>query len=312
MPFPARPLLVLAVLALACAPAAEAPAGDPPGTVTVIARGLTFEAPDTIPPGWTTFRFVNESPMIHFALLGRLPEGIGIAEQQREVAPVFQDGLNLLLAGRPDDAMARFGQLPAWFGQIVFLGGPGFTGAGRTSTATVYLEPGTYLLECYVKTAGVFHSVSADPAVYGMVHQLTVTGAPTDATEPTATLAVTLSSARGLEVSGEPTAGEHTVAVRFEDQTTHENFVGHDVHLVRLAEDADPAVVGAWMDWSRPGGLETPAPAEFVGGLNEMAAGATGYFGVTLAPGRYAWVSEVTEPGRKGMLRTFTVPPAGR
>jgi hypothetical protein len=66
------------------------------------------------------------------------------------------------------------------------------------------------------------------------------------------------------------------------------------------------------MDWTRPDGLETPAPVTFVGGLNEMAAGATGYFTVTLEPGRYALLAEVTNPGEKGMLKTFTVPEAER
>jgi hypothetical protein len=61
------------------------------------------------------------------------------------------------------------------------------------------------------------------------------------------------------------------------------------------------------MDWRQPGGLQTPAPARFVGGLQEMPAGSTGYFTVELEPGRYAWIAEVAEPQNKGMLLTFTV-----
>ncbi len=93
--------------------------------MTIVARGLTFEAPDSIPSGWNTFRFVNESEMVHFAILERLPEGITIKEQQAEVAPVFQEGFRLLNAGQVDSALAEFGTLPEWYGRVVFAGGPG-------------------------------------------------------------------------------------------------------------------------------------------------------------------------------------------
>lgn len=278
-----------------------------PGVVRVTATGLEFDAPDSIPSGWTTFRLSNRSGMTHFAVLERMPEGVGIAEQQAQVAPVFQEGMNLLAAGDVDAAMAKFGELPEWFGEVVFLGGPGLTAPGRSAEATVELEPGTYLLECYVKTDGVFHSY--DPGGgYGMVHEITVTGEPSGAPAPTPTLEMTLSAGGGIELDREEVApGTHTVAVRFADQAAHENFVGHDVHLVRLEDGTDLDSLAAWMDWTRPGGLETPAPAEFLGGLNEMPAGETGYVRVRLEPGRYAWISEVPDPAGKGMLRTFTV-----
>lgn len=281
---------------------------DSPNVVEVTAQGLDFLAPDEIPSGWTTFRFNNESGMIHFATVQRLPEGIGVEDHQAEVAPPFQEGMDLLNEGEVEAAMEAFGQLPEWFGEVVILGGPGFTSAGGTAEATVYLEPDTYMLECYVKTEGVFHSYNPDPDVYGMVHEFTVTEEASGAPEPSATLELSLSSERGIEVEGEVGPGEHTVAVHFEDQAVHENFVGHDVHLVRLEEGTDTEVVATWMDWTQATGLETPAPAVFLGGLNEMPAGATGYFTVTLEPGLYAWVAEVPNPAEKGMLKTFTVP----
>jgi hypothetical protein len=303
---------VLTVLTGACGPSDEAaPSPDEtaaaPGVVEVIARGLTLDAPDEIPSGWTTFRFMNETPMTHFVLVERVPDGQGIASQQAEVAPVFQDGLSLLTEGEVDAALQRFGDLPGWFGEIVFMGGPGLTGPGRTSQATMFLEPGTYLLECYVKTGGVFHSYNPDPSAYGMVHELTVTGEASDVREPDATLQIRISSEGGIEMEGTPAAGEQTVAVHFVDQTVHENFVGHDVHLVRLTENEEVGTVEAWMDWTQPNGLQTPAPAPSLGGINEMPAGATGYFTVRFEPGEYAWVSEVPNARKKGMLKTFRV-----
>lgn len=302
--------LTLATLAVACAsdePPADRGAPETDAAVEIVARGLTFDAPDSIPFGWTTLRFRNESDVIHFAVLERLPDGIGIAEQQEEVAPVFQVGAELLAAGDVDAALQEFGALPTWFGDIVFKGGPGFTSAGRTSEATVNLEPGTYLIECYVKTGGTFHSFNPDPTTYGMVRELIVTDVPAGTVEPAASLEITLSSARGIEVDGVPTAGMHTVAVRFEDQVVHENFVGHDVHLARLTENTDLDRLLAWIDWTQPGGLEVPEPAQFVGGTNEVPAGETAYFTVVLEPGRYAWISEVSNAAEKQMVRTFDV-----
>ena len=282
---------------------------DDPNVVEIVARGLTFEAPDEIPSGWTTFRLKNASAMAHFALIARYPEGTGVEEHQNLVAPVFQEGMDLLNEGLADSAMAAFGQLPQWFGEIVFMGGPGLVSAGRSAEATVYLEPGSYVIECYVKTNGVFHSYNPAPDTYGMVHGLTVTEEVSDAAAPAPTLEITLSSEQGLEVEGEVSAGQHTVAVHFADQVVHENFVGHDVHLVRLEEDTDMEALETWMDWTQPTGLETPAPAVFVGGVNEMPAGKTAYFSAVLEPGRYAWIAEVPNPGEKGMLKAFTVPP---
>ncbi len=304
---------VLVILTGGCAPSDDTPSAsldgsDTQGVVDIIARGLTLMAPDEIPSGWTTFRFSNESPMIHFVLVERVPDGQGIESQQAQVAPVFQDGLDLLGAGEVDAALERFGDLPAWFGEIVFLGGPGLTSPGRTSQATVYLEPGTYLLECYVKTGGIFHSYNPDPSSYGMVHEFTVTDETSEAVEPSATIQIEISTAGGIVVEGELVPGEHTVAVHFVDQTVHENFVGHDIHLVRVAGDLDLGELERWMDWTQAMGLQSPAPAEFLGGTNEMPAGTTSYFTVVLEPGNYAWVSEVPGSAEKGMLKPFSVP----
>lgn len=307
--------LVTALSVVACAPGEQAPSGggasESAGVVEVTALGTTFVAPDSIASGWTTIRFSNQSEMTHFALIERMPEGQGIESQQREVAPVFQDGLDLLLAGDVDGAMARFGELPEWFGGIVFLGGPGLTGPGQTSEATVHLDPGTYLLECYVKTAGIFHSFNPDPTSYGMVHELTVTDRMSGAKEPTADLRLSISSEAGIEMDGAPVVGPQTVAVDYVDQTVHENFVGHDVHLVRLDDGVDVDALEEWMDWSRPGGLQTPAPAVFLGGLNELPAGTTGYFTANLEPGRYAWIAEVPGSSAKGMFQPFDVSAGG-
>lgn len=307
----------LMLSASACAPSADSgadsagadAAGDAMGdmVVDVVARELTLDAPDSVPSGWTTFRFTNTAPMVHFVLVDRMPEGTGIAEHQELLAPVFQQAFELSIGGQPEAAMAAFASLPPWFAEVVFMGGPGLTAPGHTSQATVFLEPGTYVLECYVKTDGVFHAYNPDPNAYGMVHELTVTERSGGAPEPTATLRLAISSDRGISMEGEPSPGRHTVAVQFVDQIVHENLVGHDVHLARLAEDTDLEELALWMDSRRPDGLQDPAPAEFLGGTNELPAGTTGYFTVDLEPGRYAWIAEVPGSADKGMLVPFSV-----
>jgi hypothetical protein len=317
---PLTPLAIVIAATFACAPADDGGESPPtggaaveasapePGVVNVVARGLSFDLPDTVAPGWTTFRLINESPMVHFAIVEKMPDGIGVAEQQAEVAPPFQNGMNAIVAGDMDAAMAAFGELPEWFGEVQFLGGPGLTGAGVTSEATMRLEPGTYLLECYVKTGEVFHSFNPDPAVVAMVAEFTVAGEPTGVSEPQADHEIVISSESGFALTGTPAAGSNTFRVSFADQATYANFVGHDVHVVRLEEGVSADEVGAWMNWSAPGGLNTPAPASFVGGLNDMGPGGVGYFTVTLEPGSYALVAEVPDPAEKGMFVPFAVP----
>jgi hypothetical protein len=308
-------LITMSLLVVACAsdePAGEAgesgaSGGEGEGIVDVIARDLTLVAPDTVAPGWTTFRFTNTSPMVHFAVVERMPDGVGLAEQQEEVAPLFQEGFDLLTAGDADGAMAAFGALPDWFGEIVFMGGPGLLSPGGTADASVHLEPGTYLLECYVKTDGVFHSYHPEPGVVAMVHEFVVAGPPTGATAPEEDVRVTISTEDGISVEGTLLPGRRTVAVTFVDQTVHENFVGHDVHVARMENGITLEAIEAWMDWTRPEGLQSPSPVRFVGGINEMPAGTTGYFTADFQAGDYVWVSEVPAARAKNMLVPFTV-----
>jgi hypothetical protein len=112
----------------------------------------------------------------------------------------------------------------------------------------------------------------------------------------------------GIELESAPRPGLRTFAVHFDEQMVHEHFLGHDVHLVRLPDDTDLDALAVWMNWSAVGALATPAPAEFLGGTQEMPAGSTAYFTAQLTPGRYALIAEVPDPAGKNMLKTFSVP----
>lgn len=268
---------------------------------------------DEIPSGWTTLRFENRAPVHHFVFASKVPEFVTLEQYHNEITLVFQNFMDSFLSRPPSFPAAGF-ELPEWFPDVQFVGGPGLTAPGQTSRTSLLLEPGNYIIECYMKTPNkVFHSVDR------MLAQLTVTEGSSGASEPRSTLEMTLSNPEngGIQAPEEVRPGKHSVAIHFAEQMTHAgSLTGNDVHLVRLEGGTDLGELAAWMNWVAPDGLVVPtAPAEFVGGAQDMQAGETAYFTVLLKPGRYAWIAEVDDPASKGMLRTFTVPfgvPTGR
>ena len=274
--------------------------------------------------GWTTFRFVNASPVDHFFLIWQYPEaGIAAAREAGEplldhwfanVAGSFE-GFDAYLEGRvsledyTEQLVGRLGENAPWFldpGAIP-SGGPGFTAAGAVSATTVFLEPGEYIVECYVRDEnGVFHTE------VGMLDHLTVTEQENDAEKPSATARVVISSESGIEIEIAPVAGDNVIEVHYADQTVYPHFLGHNVQLVRLQDKNDEQALTAiakWMDWRELEGLvnRAPAGAHFVGGVMEMTAGSSGYLHADLTPGDYAWIAEIPDPADHGMLKTFTI-----
>lgn len=288
----------------ACRPADRAPdagrAASETHVVEVTARDYAFEVAAEIPSGWTTFRMSNEGNEHHFFVLSRLPEGKTIADYGADVGMAFGVAWDSLRTGAMDKAEA--GQLlgrllPQWYGSVKVMGGVGLLAPGRVAQTSLNLEPGNYVMECYMKAPDrVFHSV------LGMVRALTVTEDSSGAGAPVADMTITLSN-HEIVVEGEPTAGRHTVAVRFLEHP--EIGLGNDVHLARLTGEQSLGDVASWMDWMEIDGLEAPAPAEFLGGAQEMPVGYTAYFDVDLEPGRYGWIAETSVD--RGLFQEFTV-----
>ena len=83
-----------------------------------------------------------------------------------------------------------------------------------------------------------------------------------------------------------------------------ENFVGHDINLVRLDENVSIKELEKWMNWVDPKGFIEPAPA----GLNFLrGVGYKGYIIASLKAGNYALVSEGPNALSKNMLKTSVV-----
>ena len=104
-------------------------------------------------------------------------------------------------------------------------------------------------------------------------------------------------------------SGKQVFSVHIKDQIAHENFVGHDVNLVKYDASASLETLESWLNWADPKGLISPAPEGFevLGGVNDMPGGSTGYFEAELNPGTYAFVSEVPGSVKKNMFKTFVI-----
>jgi hypothetical protein len=272
--------------------------------IEVTTRSMEFICPDTIPSGWNTFKYYNLSNETHFFLMDKYPEGKTIRDMKNEVLPPFDKGMDLINQGNNEEGFAAFGELPEWFGSIVFSGGSGFIGPKNTSVTTIKLDPGYYIMECYVKMPnGKWHTSM------GMAKPLIVSEEDSANSPPIADIEITISKDKGINYSGDITRGKHTFSVHFKDQIPHEHFLGHDVNLVKLSTDADLDKLEAWMNWSTPFGLKTPVPNDvtFLGGVNDSPAGNIGYFKATITSGKYAFISEVPNSKEKGMFKTFTI-----
>src|SRR5690606_33965091 len=106
---------------------------------------------------------------------------------------------------------------------------------------------------------------------------------------------IEISSTEGIVFDDSIQSGPQTFSVFYKDQSVYEHFIGHDVNLVKLENGASINELESWMSWADPKGLIDPAPANitFLGGVNNMPAGNTGYFTAVLEPGNYVFISEV-------------------
>jgi hypothetical protein len=281
--------------------------------VVVETDHMDFHLPDEILSGWTTFRYKNNDHHTHFFLLEKMPvidgEQKNLDDYFNEVVPVFDAAMELINDGKTGEGLAEFANLPAWSFAREYIGGVGLLGPGQTGQTMQYLEPGTYIMECYVKTDGIFHTSD------GMAAQFVVKEEKSKAKPPKPTLHLYVDN-DGYELKGHTRPGLHIMKVHYMEQAppgTYSNFVGHDVNLVKIEDEADIDAVNNWMNWVDVDGLNTPAPATFLGGVQEMPAGDkvsrnTAYVTFRLEPGQqYGLVGEVTDPLSKSFFKTFTV-----
>ena len=277
---------------------------DPDNAIEIITKNMDFQMSDTIPSGWNTLRYKNQSTQTHFVLIDKYPEGKSSKDAEELVGPVFDRAMKLISEGKTEEGYAEFANLPEWFSEVVFLGGVGLVSPGQVAQTTLNLKPGNYMLECYVKMEnGIFHTSM------GMTKDLVVSESDSGQSEPSADIAIEISGTDGIVVKDSIGAGPQIFSVFYKDQKAHENFVGHDVNLVKLDENGSLEALENWMNWADPKGLIEPAPPglTFLGGTNDMPEGSKAYFHADLKPGNYVLISEVPAPSTKNMMKTFVV-----
>jgi hypothetical protein len=145
-------LLVGAGIAPLSAQGAASDSLLPGHTVDVSAGEYAFRAPDTIPAGLTTFRLRQE---------GRVKDGMRLSPAGRDSlvthAGDATGGFHMLWVVRLDSGSTAADLFRAerdrapMPGRI--LGGPGFAYPPGTTNATMMLEPGNYVLACFVGSA---------------------------------------------------------------------------------------------------------------------------------------------------------------
>ena len=273
--------------------------------IEVITRSMDFQTADTLKSGWNTFAYKNLSGEVHFFIMDKLPsDSIVESDIKDHLLPPFDHGLKFLIEEKVDSAMAEFGKIPVWFNDVKRYGGTGLISPGKTAVSSIHLEPGKYMMECYVKAVnGEWHTS------HGMWKFITVVDETTNFSPDEANHTISVSSTHGYVFDAQPKLGKNKFKVEFIDQVPHEHFSGHDVNLIKYDASANIDSLVYWMNWMNPTGLRTPAPKgfTFLGGMNNCEAGKTGYFEVELESGNYLLISETPKADEKGMLKTFVV-----
>jgi hypothetical protein len=217
---------------------------------------------------------VNDGPSLHHLIIMRLDSGKTVADL--------------------GEAMKKQGPPPPW---AVIVGGPNAPDPTQESNATLDLQPGNYVLLCFVDLPDhVMH------AAKGMVRPMTVTaasGAP--AAAPTADVSVSLSE-YAFQVSQPITAGSHTFEVM------NVGTQDHEIEVIKLEPGKKLDDVLKWIQ--KPDG---PPPGHGLGGAIVGRGAGPVYFTGNFTPGDYAFVCFIPDAkdGKphltKGMVQTLTV-----
>ena len=267
-------VLLAAAALLGSAPAHRKPVAPP--VVVVHAKDFSYDAPKSITRGSTTFHLVNDGKQVHHLTIMKLAAGKTMGDFAA--------------------AMKKPGPPPTW---VVSVGGPNAAVPGASADATVTLEPGNYVLLCFVPSPGE----TAPHVMKGMVRALTVVPGKSSAVEPVADVTVTLAD-YGFTVDKALTPGHHEVKVVNTAAQTHE------VVLMELMPGKTMADMEKWIDKDM---MKGAPPGRPIGGMSNIDKGRTGSFAVDLHPGHYGMICFVPDAkdgkphSMHGMSKEFQV-----
>ncbi len=246
--------------------------------VTLSTADHTFQAPDTIDAGWTTFRFANNGDDIHYAHIVRLDSG--------RTVPELIDAYAL--------AIRTSGPRPAW---VKRFGGPGGAAPGDSSNVTEYLEPGSYVWVCPVEdSAGTPHFSKGEFTTF--VVRAASANSGVQASAPVASAVIRLMDFT-FALDAPIKAGHHTVRVE------NGGMQPHDLVMMKLAPGKTLDEVRRFLNPERarrPDEASQPQPTfeSFVakggGGIAAIAPGMKVFFAGDLPPGDYVLACMATAP----------------
>ena len=208
-----------------------------------------------------------------------MPDTLGIETYKKDLFPPFISAFEHFEKGEMEAGMKEFENIPEWFYKVELAGGVGLTSKKTTSLSTIYLEPGTYIMECYVRMPnGLGH------VFMGMIKELKVSLESNDNEPPKADFKISISSENGITFNDSIKSGNYTFEAKFEDQKKYEHLMGHDVNLVKIENDSLVTDLNNWLNIVDFNAFRSPEPEGllFLGGVEDLPAGETGYFEATL------------------------------
>lgn len=212
-------------------------------TVQVTATEYAFDVPSDVTGGVVEMRFTNNGAFPHEFALSRIDEGKTEADVQ----------------------VALEGQRPPKWAEDI--GGVPTLSPGESITVTRTLEPGSYVLLCFLPGEhGMPH------ALMGMYELFTVTGDAGVALPQSDAIITATDDA--LQVPS-LTTGEQTV--KFENGGTEP----HELALAAFESGKGIKDVDQWIE----GGYEGESPVTFYGGMQTISAGESVFLGIDLEPG---------------------------
>jgi hypothetical protein len=235
--------------------------------------------------------------MTHFLLFNKVPDEVDMGRYHKELTMPFQEIMDAINQEREPNAV-----FPEWLGEMVNMGGIGLLSAGQTAESIVNFPPGNYMVECYIKTNGVFHSTT------GMLKHVTIIPNEKKQASPGESVTIRVDST-GLSLEGEmPQYGGNVVfKVEYGNTKLFPNFTRPDVHLVKVTEEARLDELESYMDWTNQNGMIESAPVVFLGGAQEMPKGSEAYFKQYLSGGKYILIGEVPNPKATGFYIEFEI-----
>ncbi|MBI3812432.1 MAG: hypothetical protein HY283_09560 [Nitrospirae bacterium] len=250
--------------------------------VTFETTGMSFKGPESIPAGLTLVRIVNKGTDLHHVQLIRLTDG--------KTAEDFSAAVK----AAPFDPMGP-AAAPAW---VHFIGGPNGAIPGASATAVMNLEPGNYVLICFIPDSkGVAH------IALGMTKALKVTGAAdTGVSEPKETIVIT---AMDFKLVPDKAIAAGTQTIRFNNAGTQP----HEVLVVQLPPDKSVKDFVAAFEPGHAG----PHPGKPISGMTGVDKGGHAFFTAKFEPGRYGLICFFMDEMKKaphfalGMMQDFTV-----